>query len=76
MESTYWIHRKEKLILYPPRGYLDLQGEMNRMFDQMLSGGLATRRSGRQVEGATGWVPTVDVATKDRDLMIRAELPG
>lgn len=61
-------------MLRPFRGFWDAQGQMNRMFEQMF-GDLA-RMPRRQLEGVSEWAPAIDVATKDGDLVIRAELPG
>src|ERR687894_2879491 len=57
------------------RGFYDMQGEMNRMFDEMF-GGLA-RVGGRQ-QGAQPmqWAPALDVLHEDGDVVVRAELPG
>ena len=70
--------REEKevreMALSPFRGFYDMQGEMNRMFDEMF-GNLA-RGSRRQLNGNTEWAPSVDVVTKDGDVVVRAELPG
>jgi HSP20 family protein len=63
-----------EMALSPFRGFYDMQGEMNRMFDEMF-GNLA-RGSRRQLNGNTEWAPTVDVATKDGDIVVTAELPG
>ena len=62
------------MTLSPFRGFYDMQGEMNRMFDEMF--GSLARGSRRQLNGNTEWVPAVDVATKDGDIVVRAELPG
>jgi HSP20 family protein len=62
------------MALSPFRGFFDMQGEMNRMFDEMF-GNLA-RGSRRQLNGSTEWAPAVDVVTKDGDIVVRAELPG
>jgi HSP20 family protein len=61
-------------MLSPFRGFMDVQGEMDRIFNEML-GGLAGR-SGRQRQGASVWAPAMDVLQKDGNLVIRAELPG
>ncbi|MDQ3863420.1 MAG: Hsp20/alpha crystallin family protein [Actinomycetota bacterium] len=62
-------------MLSPFRGFYDAQGEVDRLFNEML-GGLG-RRSGRQGgERLVEWAPAMDVLTKDGDLVIRAELPG
>src|ERR687893_593457 len=59
------------------RGFYDPVSEMNRMFDEMLGGGLARRQGGRQQRAeVTEWAPAIDVVAKDGDLVLRAELPG
>ncbi len=60
--------------LSPFRGFWDMQSQMNRMFNEMF--GNLGRSPGRQLEGVTEWAPAVDVAAKDGNLVIRAELPG
>ena len=58
------------------RGFYDVHGEMNRLFDEMF-GGLARRSGGRQSEGvADSWSPALDVLHEDGDVVVRAELPG
>lgn len=58
------------------RGFYDVHGEMNRLFDEMF-GGLARRSGGRQGEGAAdSWSPALDVTHEDGDVLVRAELPG
>ncbi len=59
-------------------GFYDPLNEMNRMFDDVV-GSLVSRpggQQGAQLQGLTEWAPAIDVATKDADLVIRAELPG
>ena len=62
------------MALRPFRGFYDMQGELNRMFDEMF--GSLARGSRRQLNGDTAWAPVVDVVTKDGDIVVRAELPG
>jgi HSP20 family protein len=63
------------MSLSPFRGFYDMQGEMNRIFDEML-GGLA-RGGGRQRgELPSQWAPALDVLQEDGDIVVRAELPG
>src|SRR5919199_6339795 len=62
------------MALSPFRGFYDMQGEMNRMFDEMF-GNLA-RGPRRQLNGNAEWAPAVDLVTKDGDIVVRAELPG
>lgn len=58
------------------RGFYDVHGEMNRLFDEMF-GGMARRSGGRQGEGvADSWSPALDVLHEDGDVLVRAELPG
>lgn len=59
-------------MLSPFRGFVDTQGEINRMLDEMF-GGLARRGAGRQPER---WSPATDILSRDGDLVLRAELPG
>lgn len=58
-------------MLSPFRGFMDTQGELNRMLDETFGG--LTRRGLRQPER---WAPAMDVLNKDHDLVLRAELPG
>lgn len=58
-------------MLSPFRSFMDTQGEVNRLLDEMFGG--FGRRSGRQVER---WSPATDVLSRDGDLVLRAELPG
>jgi HSP20 family protein len=62
---------KEVVMLSPFRGFMDTQGEINRMLDDMLGG--LSRRPARQPER---WAPATDVLSRDGDLVLRAELPG
>jgi HSP20 family protein len=63
------------MALTPFRGFYDMQGEMNRMFDEVF-GSLA--RTGRRQQGETPsqWAPALDVLQEDGDILVRAELPG
>ena len=63
------------MALTPFRGFYDMQGEMNRMFDEVF-GSLA--RTGRRQQGETPsqWAPALDVLQEDGDIVVRAELPG
>lgn len=62
------------MTLTPFRGFMDLQGEMNRLFEDMFGG--LIRRPDRGVDLPARWAPAADVLTKDGNLVIRAELPG
>jgi HSP20 family protein len=59
------------------RGFWDPLSEMNRMIEQ-VAGVLPTRRSEDREEALqlAEWAPSIDVLSKDGDLMVRAELPG
>ena len=62
------------MALSPFRGFFDMQGETNQMFDEMF--GSLARGSRRQLNGSAEWAPAVDVVTKDGNIVVRAELPG
>lgn len=62
---------KEVAMLSPFRGFMDTQGEINRMLDDMFGG--LSRRPARQPER---WAPATDVLSREGDLVLRAELPG
>ncbi len=65
------------LSLLKGRGFYDVQGEVNRLFDEMF-GGMARRGGARDREGSQSeaWSPTLDVVQQDGDIVVRAELPG
>ncbi len=63
------------MALSPFRGFYDMQGEMNRMFDEMF-GNLARTGGRQQGEQPTRWAPALDVLQEDGDIVVRAELPG
>ena len=57
-------------------GFYDAHSEVNRLLDEMF-GGLGRRPGSRGVAQATAeWAPSVDVLQKDRDLLVRVEMPG
>jgi len=60
-------------MLSPFRGFMDTQGEVNRMLDEVF-GGLG-RRPARQVQSER-LTPAMDVLSRDGDLVLRSELPG
>ena len=62
-------------MLSPFRGVYDVQGEVDRLFNEML-GGLSRGRGRQGSQQLSEWAPAIDVLTKDGDLVIRAELPG
>ncbi len=63
------------MALSPFRGFYDMQGEMNRMFDEVF--GNLVRTGGRQQgDQPTQWAPALDVLQEDGDIVVRAELPG
>jgi HSP20 family protein len=61
--------------LSPFRGFYDMQGEMNRMFDEVF-GNLARTGGRQQGDQPTQWAPALDVLQEDGDIVVRAELPG
>ncbi len=62
-------------MLSPFRGFYDAQSEVDRLFGEML-GGLSRRRGRQESQKLAEWAPAMDVLTRDRDLVVRAELPG
>src|SRR5919202_775954 len=63
------------MSLSPFRGFYDMQGEMNRMFDEMF--GSVARGGGRQRgDLPSQWAPALDVLQENGDIVVRAELPG
>src|SRR5687768_4575310 len=69
--------RKMSLSPFGRRGgFYDAHSEVNRLLDEMF-GGLGRRPGSRGVAQATAeWAPSVDVLQKDRDLVVRVEMPG
>lgn len=61
-------------MLSPFRGFMDVQGEFDRLFDEMMRN--LPRRGGSQRATKAVWAPAIDVLTRDGDVVIRAELPG
>lgn len=53
---------------------MDPRGEMNRFFENMFGG--LTRPWVQQGDRLTWWSPTVDVVSREGNLVIRADLPG
>jgi len=61
---------------YRGRGFYDPLSELNRLFGEMF-GGLARHQAGITQETLPAeWAPTIDVLQRDRDIVVRAELPG
>ncbi len=55
-----------------PSGILNMQQEINRMFDGFLRGGIQDDNS---LESSL-WVPSVDVSEFDEEFVVKVELPG
>ena len=66
------------MALSPFRGFYDMQGEMNRMFDEVFGNLARTGGRQQQQQGAlpSQWAPALDVLQEDGDIVLRAELPG
>lgn len=56
-------------------GFWDPLSEMTRMLDQMYSTP-ARRQESQGARQLAGWAPSIDVLTRNGDLVVRAELPG
>ncbi|HVX33714.1 MAG TPA: Hsp20/alpha crystallin family protein [Solirubrobacterales bacterium] len=60
------------IVRWDPGRDLDaLQGDVNRLFDSFFG-----RREGGQGSNARRWVPPMDLAETDDQLVLRADLPG
>lgn len=56
-----------------PFGALDVfRSEMDRIFDRFLGGNWSPGRMG----GMGDWLPSVDVSETDKEITVRAEVPG
>ncbi len=56
-------------------GFYDAHSEVNRLLDEMF-GGLGRRPGSMGAQTTAEWAPSVDVLHKDRDLVVRVEMPG
>jgi HSP20 family protein len=59
----------------PWQGLFDIQRDMDQLMGRMF-GSMRPFTTGRDDLGGGGWVPAVDVFARDKDLVVRAELPG
>ena len=58
----------------PQRDMIDLQGRMNRLFDEALSRSVGSEPSERL--GSTVWRPPMDLIEEPSRYILRADLPG
>jgi HSP20 family protein len=58
----------------PWQGLFDIERDLDQLMRRPF--GASTPWSDRREGTATTWVPAVDVFTRDKDLVVRAELPG
>lgn len=58
----------------PGRDLLNIREEMNRLFDDVFSSLPFTEKRRGLLEGE--WLPSVDVAETDENVVVTAELPG
>ena len=57
-----------------PGPFLNLYREMNRMFEDIVGGGLPGTSNGARMEGVL--IPRMNVSETDRELRVAIELPG
>jgi HSP20 family protein len=55
-----------------PSDVLSMRKEINRMFDSFFHGDLSDTTSAF----TSAWIPPVDIAERDKDFVVRMELPG
>jgi HSP20 family protein len=55
-----------------PSDVMNMQREINRMFDNFFRGGLM----GGDTFASAGWTPAVDIAERENEYAVRVELPG
>jgi HSP20 family protein len=58
----------------PQRDMVDLQGRMNRLFDEALSRSVGSEPA--EALGSTVWRPPVDLIEEPARYVLRADLPG
>jgi HSP20 family protein len=58
----------------PQRDMIELQGRMNRLFDDALSRSVGTEPA--EAIGSTAWRPPVDLIEEPARYVLRADLPG
>ena len=58
----------------PQRDMIDLQGRMNRLFDEALSRSVGSEPA--EALGSTVWRPPVDLIEEPARYVLRADLPG
>lgn len=61
------------MALSPFRGFSDMQGEVDRLFNEMV-GDLVRGRRGRSA--ASVWSPAMEAYASNGDLVLRFDLPG
>jgi len=72
MRLTPW--RKQAELSREPRGIRRLRDEMDHLFDSFFG---ATRLSDwSSPETAGGWTPEIEVVEGDKNITVRAEVPG
>ena len=58
----------------PQRDMIDLQGRMNRLFDEALSRSVGSEPA--EALGSSAWRPPVDLIEEPSRYVLRADLPG
>lgn len=72
MSIIPWRGKRQDAEFEPVRTLDAFRAEMDRMFDRFLGGDWPFTRAG----GLGNWLPTVDVTETDREVTVRAEVPG
>lgn len=72
MSIIPWRGKRQDAEIEPFRALDTFRTEMDRMFDRFFGGDWPIARMG----GFGNWLPTLDVAETDKDITVRAEVPG
>lgn len=68
-------HKETTQLQSPTTGMTRLRDEMERLFDRFFQEPWGTSLS-EEIDSSTGWGPRVDLAEKENELIVKADLPG